>query len=179
MKKKDKLQVLSYTDEPMLVYQITNELELLDSIDTIERYIRSSIEYRGWIVSKKYKHNQTICKALNIDTNDYDRINVEQDHFPIGLFDIVWIVGTKLISQLKDNDYLTTFDIASQVIKEHLDDQHIGSIALTTTHHQMRHEGIQKIKLEDIHGDYKSFLKKYEGFIPEPVQKRINENLKI
>jgi len=126
---------------------------------------------------KKSRHSQTICKALNIDVSDYEGIHIEQDHI-ITLFDIVLIVGTKMLSTLKKNGYLTVFDIASQVIKEHLDENNIiPTIALTTTHHEMRHSGLQTIKLEDINGNYKMFLDKYRGFIPEGVQDRINETL--
>jgi hypothetical protein len=177
MKKKDIFQILAYTDEPMELYKIQKETHLVEAIDTIERYVRSSREYKGWIQSKKYKHNQTVCKALDIDVSEYKSIPIEQDHYPITLWDIVWIVGLYMIDQLEDDEYLTTFDIASQVIREHLDDQHIATVSLTITHHQMRHQDLQKVKKEDIHGDYESFMNKYKEYIPEPVQKRIDYNL--
>lgn len=179
MASKEVWEILTWTDTPMDIFEITNETQLLYMISEIEKVVRRSIEYRGWVTSKKYKHEQTICKAYDIDVTDYKGVRIEQDHFPVSLWDIVWIIGTKMISELDNGTYLTTFDIASQVMREHLDDQHIGSISLLTSFHELRHAGVHKVKVSDIHGDYQSFLDKYEGYIPEAVQDRIRENLII
>ncbi len=172
------IELLTFTDEPMELYSIYNESSLLYRIEDIERAVRSSREYRGWVVWKKHKHNQTICKALNIDTSEYDGIWIEQDHWPITLYDIVLVIGLEMISKLKKDEYLTIFDIASKVIKEHLNENNIiSTISLTTTHHQMRHAGIQPVKLDDINGNYGMFIEKYKQHIPEAVSERIDYNL--
>jgi len=177
MKNKDLIQVLCYTDNPLDLYRITNEYELMDSIEHIERYFRSSREYKGWVQWKKYKHEQTICKALNIDTKDYDLLRIEQDHYPISLWQIVFIIGNKLLSELKEDEYLTTFDIVSEVLKEHLLENNIGSVSLLLSYHELRHEGLFIPELKSINGNYKTFITKYKEYIPEHIMKQINSNL--
>lgn len=172
------MDLLLMEEDPMLIYGIRKDIHLLYFLEDIEKTVRTSRMYRSWVFLKKAKHKQTICKALNIDTEDYEGIHIEQDHFPISLYDICLIIGLKMLSELKKGEYLTILDIASEVLKEHLSkENYIGSISLSTTHHQMRHEGIQPVDIDDINGNYQDFIEKYKQFIPEAVQERINYNL--
>ena len=83
-----------------------------------------------------------------------------------------------MISQLKEDEYLTVFDIASEVMKEHLDEHnYIGTVPLTTTFHELYHAGKQKLKLEYVNGNWEDFLNKYRNYIPTAVQERIDLNL--
>lgn len=171
-------EMLTWVDCPMDLYVISNEDSLLYRVEDIERLVRSSREYKGWVYWKRTKHEQTICKILNIDTADFKEVHIQQHHWPISLFDIVMIIGMKMISDLKEDEYLTVFDIVSEVMKEHLDEHnYIGTVPLTTTYHELYHAGEQKLKLEDINGNYRGFLDKYRNYIPTAVQERIDFNL--
>lgn len=178
-KSKTLMDLLIMEDDPMIIYGIRTETHLLYFLEDIEREIRQSREYRSWVFIKKYKHKQTICKAIGIDVADHEGIHIQQHHWPISLYDIVLIVGIKMISLLKKDEYLTTFDIASQVIKEHLSqDNLIGSVSLLTSYHEMYHSGIQILNKEDINGNYQKFIDKYKEYIPTAVKERIEYNLK-
>ena len=178
MADKDIVEMLSWINTPLDLYSITDETSLLYYIDEIERTFRTSRPYKGWIVWKRNKHEQTICKILNIDTADFKEVHIQQHHWPISLFDIVMIIGMRMISNLKEDEYLTVFDIASEVMKEHLNENNlIGTVPLTITYHELYHAGQQKLKLEDINGNYRGFLDKYRNFIPTAVQERIDFNL--
>lgn len=178
MNSKALIEILSFTDEPMELYKIYNESTLLYRITDIERIVRSSKEYQGWVTWKKNRYSQKICKELNINTEDYDGVYIEQDHFPITIFDIIFIIGNKMLASLTGDQFLTIFDIASIVVQEHLDEHnHIGTVSLTTTFHQLRHNGVHHLKLDSINGDYQHFLDKYRDYIPEAVQDRIDLNL--
>ena len=178
MKKADRLAILAITDDPLDIYSISNEFELLDSIDAIERCIRSSIEYRGWTFWQKIHNKQSTCIALNIDAFDYDNITLEMHHYPFSLFDVCWTIGLKMLSELSEDAIYTTFDIASKVITEHFKDI-IGLVPMTKTYHQMYHEGLYTIDSSKIHGDYKLFIEKYKNFIPEIVLDRYNEKIGV
>lgn len=178
MKNKDMVEMLSWIDTPMDLYSITNEASLLYSIDEIERTFRSSRPYKGWVVWKRNKHKQTVCQILNIDTSDFQEVHIQQHHWPLSLFDIVLIIGTKMISQLAEDEYLTIFDIVSEVMKVHLDEDNIVStVPLTITSHELYHANQQKLKLEYINGNYQLFLDRHKGFIPTLVTERIKYNL--
>lgn len=167
MKRKEILQILSVTDEPMELYKVSNEYELEYMIPDIERIIRQSREYRGYVFWKKSNHKQSICSELKIDSYEYDNITLEMHHHPLNLFQIVYIIGMKMLSELKDEDsYYTTFQIASEVIEEHFEDN-IGIVPLTKTYHQLYHNGLYQIKEESISGDYLNFKEKYKEFIPK------------
>jgi len=178
MADKDIVEILSWINTPLDLYSITDETSLLYYIDEIERTFRSSRPYKGWIVWKRNKHEQTVCKILNIDTDDFKEVHIQQHHWPVSLFDIVMIIGMKMISELKEDEYLTVFDIVSEVMKIHLDEHnYIGTVPLTTTFHELYHAGEQKLKLEYINGNYRGFLDKYRKYIPSAVQERITYNL--
>jgi len=178
MKKADIIAVLSMTDTPMDLYQISNELELLDLIPDIERVIRSSREYKGWTFWQKAHHKQSTCIALNINIDEYSTITLEMHHYPFSLFDVCWTIGLKMLSELSEDAIYTTFDIASKVITEHFKDI-IGLVPMTKTYHQMYHEGLYTIDSSKIHGDYKLFIEKYKNFIPEIVLDRYNEKIGV
>jgi len=171
-------EMLSWTDTPLDLYTIFNEDSLLYRIEDIERLCRKSREYKGWVYWKRTKHTQVVCKQLKINVMDYDGVRIEMDHFPITLYDIVLIVGLKMLSKLKDGDALTVFDIASEVMKEHLyENNFVGTVSLTTTSHQLRHNGIHNLKLQDINGNFNDFIERYHNYIPTAVTERINYNL--
>lgn len=172
-------EMLTWTDTPGDLYTIWNEDSLLYRIEDIERLCRQSREYKGWVYWKKTKHTQVICKKLNINIYDYTGVHIEQDHFPITLYDIVLIIGMKMISELPEDGHLTAFDIASVVMQEHLDEHnYIGTVSLTTTSHQLRHNNAIDLNKEDINGNYEAFLYKYRNHIPTAVQERIDFNLR-
>jgi len=171
-------EMLTWIECPMDLFTIQSEDSLLYRIDDIERLIRASREYKGWVYWKRTKHTQIVCKELDINIMDFEGVHIEQDHFPITLYDIVLVVGLKMLSTLPEDETLTVFDIASVVVQEHLaEENYIGTVSLTTTSHQLRHNGIHSLKLEDINGNYRGFLDKYRNYIPTAVQERIDFNL--
>ena len=140
MKRSDMLDILAITDDPMELYQISNELELDYMIPDIERVIRTSREYKGWVYHMKSKHKLSVCSHLKIDTFEYDSITIEMHHV-IFLYEIVYITGLAMLAELKPNEYYTSFDIASRVIRDHMSNI-IPIVPLLKSLHQMYHEGL-------------------------------------
>ena len=178
MTAKDRFAYLSVTDDPMSLFTISQESHLLEFIDDIERYIRNSREYRNYVVWLKLKHGNTICESLGINVEELEGVRIEQHHHPITLFDITYIIGMKLIDELEKDEYLTMYEIANEVIKEHLVHKTIGTVALTVTYHELYHAGEYKITKKDmIFGDYETFIEKYRKYIPTATMERIQERI--
>jgi hypothetical protein len=156
------------------IVKITEETSLLEMIPYIEKEVRKSKEYITWVMWLRKHHSLNTCDYFE-DINALEAgISLEMHHVPT-LFDVCYIIGMKMIDELPDGNYLTTFQIADQVIREHIDDN-IGVIPLTTTVHEMHHAGLHKITPDKIHGNYKAFFTKYYKYIPEDVKMRIEAN---
>lgn len=179
MTTKDRFAYLSVTDEPMDLFIISQESHLLEFINDIERYVRNSREYRNYVVWLKLRHKNTICESLGINSDELEGVRIEQHHHPITLFDVTYIIGMKLIDGLKKDEYLTMYEIANEVIREHLVHKTIGTVALTTTYHELYHAGEYNITKKDmIFGNYESFIKKYNEYIPQATMERIQKRIK-
>lgn len=144
--------------------QIKSIDDLISEIKKIENMIRNSYEYKSWVKS--------IHENLNIHNCDYfkswsdDDIDTEVHHI-ITLYDIVIIVGTKMISELSGGQYLLTFDIAKQVMLEHLSNR-IPCILVSKTIHQAIHSGLYQPKSDSKSlnmGEYLEFVKEYKEFM--------------
>lgn len=177
MRKKDlTLEILSITDDPMELYQISNESELQYHIQDIERVIRTSREYRGWIFWNKSKNKQSKDVFTEFDTYEYN-LTLEIHHV-IFLYDIVYTTGLKMLSELKDNEFYSTFQIADRVIRDHMEGI-IPIVPMLKSFHELYHEGLKDFNKEDIFGNYEVWLERYKDFISEDKLKEFKDNLKI
>lgn len=143
--------------------------DLLNSMKDIERQIRSSSEYKTFLYYIKEINQIRNCAFFkDIDFVD-KKMTIEFHHHPFTLYDIVLIIGTSMIADLKDDEYLLTFDISKRVIEEHLDDT-IPGIMLSKTIHEMYHNGLYEIPTDSPQmnlGDYTKFVGKYGEFLQE------------
>lgn len=177
MKKKDILAVLSVTDDPMFLFKISNIYELEDLLPDIERTIRTSREYRVTVFWHKSKHSLSVDSIDNLDSYDYDKLTVDMHHYPLTLYDICYLVGSKMLADNPDKEFLT-FDIASEVIREHFNDT-IGIVPLLRSDHEKTHEGLLNLTPDMIHGDYTAFIDKYKDYITEPMMNNIKDKLML
>lgn len=170
------LELLSVSDDPTDLYKI-DSLNALDYfIPDIERVIRSSREYRGFVYWMRSKHKQSKDIATGHDSFDVD-FTIEMHHV-IYLYDIVYVTGAYMLDNLDDGEFLMTYDIASQVMKDHF--QNIIAIApLSKTYHQLLHSGEYDITNGAIHGNYKEWLEKYKDHISDFQMEKFKQNLHI
>lgn len=137
-------------------------------IRKIESMVRNSKEYRGYLAYiKEYISIRNCAFFEDIDFVD-SGLSIEFHHL-ICLYDIVVIVASQMLYELEDGDYLLTFDIAKQVIKEHLEDR-IPGVMLSKTIHEMVHKQLKTIKKDskEVHlGDYLGLIRLYHNFLTE------------
>lgn len=159
---------MTYNDIQMVIHSFDREelpqLMQINSFDSllfhtpyIERLVRSSDYYKIWREYNREHEDATIDMLQHIETKDYKKISLELHHYPHTLFDIVQLVGLKILDNKEKSD---PFEIAKVVLQEHLLGN-IGYVPMLITDHQKHHSDLIELKEEHIKGNYKEFNRKY------------------
>lgn len=149
--------------------KISTPDDLTDNvIKKIESMVRNSKEYRGYL--SFIKEHLSIRNCAFFEQIDFveKKLSIEFHHL-ITLYNLVTIVGCKMLTELKENEYLLTFDIAKAVIEEHINDN-IPGVMLSETVHELVHSGLYQIpsNSKEVHlGNYEKFIRKYSVFLTD------------
>lgn len=140
--------------------------DLLEKVDSIEKYVRHSKEYRFYLKYMKEELKLRSCNFFcNVDFVDND-LSLELHHI-ITLYDLCVLAGRKLLDKLKEGEFLTTFDVAKEVIMMHFNDW-IPVVMLSKTIHEMVHANLYELKphtpMINV-GIYTSFVKAYGKYL--------------
>lgn len=133
-------------------------------IKTVERYVRSAIEYKRLIA---YLHEVLGMKYdmfyNEVSKDLHKRISIEIHHLPFTLYDICNVVLTKF-----ENEDLTIdpFMIAREVLMCHY--QHMVTLVpLSATVHQLYHRGDIFIPIQYLDKGFVSFYQAYKPYMAE------------
>lgn len=143
---------------------ITNSDDVDKNLKKIEATIRSSRLYKDWVYTIRDKYTIVNCDYF-VDKNFNEDVDLEVHHI-IFLSSIVKAVAYTMISNLKENEYLTIYDIIERVLQAHMADM-IPNITLSTTIHQLYHTGQYSLHKDSkaLHlGNYKKLLSQYGEF---------------
>jgi len=157
-KKDVMLELLLLTDEPMELFTISTEDQLVYFINDIERVVRQSREYRAWCYYMKAKQEQSSDVFTGYDSYEYN-LTLEIHHV-IFLYDIVYITGLSMLNKLTDTE-----------------DVIIPIVPMLKSYHEMYHEKLIEFEPKDIFGDYQKWLDKYSDVISEYKMKEFRSNL--
>jgi hypothetical protein len=153
---------------------IMTEKDKIKFIKTVERVVRSSMEYKQYITFLRSEIDMTRCSYFtNITNKDSKRVSIEIHHEPFTLFDIV---QTVLEKWLQEDQKINPLLIAEEVMKLHYQNK-IGLIPLSTTVHDLVHSGKIFIPLQQVYGRYIEFLEEYQQYIPDELQKILQVKL--
>jgi hypothetical protein len=148
-------------------FVILNDKDKIKMIKTLEKIVRSSMEYREYIEYLKDSVNMDKCSFFNNITskNAKHRISIEIHHEPFTLYDLCRIVLEKFIKKF---DYIWPLSIAEEVMKIHYQNK-VGVLPLSVTVHQLVHSGKIFIPLQCVYGDYCTFLEEYKPYISQEL----------
>jgi hypothetical protein len=122
-----------------------------------ESLIRTSHELRSYLHYLRSEMDMTRCKIMkNISHEDS---SVELHHYPFTLYDVVDIVFTNRVSNLRP---ISTLAICKEVVSLHFKGL-IGLVPLGKTVHELAHSGAVFINLKHVFGDYKLFMQTYNA----------------
>lgn len=174
----NKIEVVNIKDIDKVSRNILllSEKEKIKFIKTIERIVRGSQEYRDYIYYLRNEIDMTQCTFFNnVNNKEGRRISIEIHHEPFTLFDITQIVLNKyLVTGLE----LNYFKISEEVMKIHYQGR-VGLVPLSSTVHQLVGEGKLFIPLQNVYGDFISFLEEYDMFIPDDLKDILEVKLKM
>lgn len=153
------------SDKGELDYAVIRGLDdLTDRAYSIESAVRHSPEYRnflGYVKEDLAIRNCDFFKTIDFVEED---LTFEMHHMiPFTLYNVVMMAGGEMLTRLKPNEYLTTLDVASQVIRLHMDDC-LPICMLSKTIHEMVHAGKYDIEpgSKSVHlGDYGKLISLY------------------
>lgn len=162
--------------EVEMQYNIISEKDKVKTVKTIERMVRSSLEYKEYIRYLKDYIDMTKCSFFgNVRMDRYSKIKIEQHHSPFTLYDITMTV---LLKHLDTYGEANLFEVAEEVMKLHYQCK-VGIIPLSTTIHELVHEGTIFIPIQQVRGNWLQFYKEYEPFIPQDMKDKLKAIVKF
>ena len=158
-----------------------NEKTRSKFIKSVEKIIRSSLEYREFISYLRAELGMNFCMFFNnVSRDDIKNIGIEIHHIPFSLFDIVNIVLRKYETEELTIDPLV---IADEVMRLHYEGK-VGLVPLSVTVHELYHRGDLFIPLQYVdkgfilfYQEYKDYMKEYEEMLKRLIVMSRNFNL--
>ena len=141
-------------------YDLNSDKDLKKYLRYIEGEVRHSFEYREFIAYIKDFYGMNQSGFEQIDTTN-NKIKIEIHHYPYSLFDIVSIVYQK---RCYYNESLEPQMVSKEVMMLHYK-LLVGLVALTTTEHQLMHDGKLFYPANKILGRWDVFEKLYQTWI--------------
>jgi hypothetical protein len=145
---------------------LEDEKDFNKFIKRIESIVRTSYEYKRYIKYLKTELNMKTCSFLPmVDLEEIKKVSLEFHHYPFTMYDIVAIIIKNKIMTCERN--ISPFLVANEVMECHYENI-IGLIPLSKTVHDLAHSGNIFISLNQIFGNVKEFIKRYQyGITPE------------
>lgn len=149
-------------------WDLNDSKEFKRYVDTVEKCVRTSLEYKQMINYLKENLHMNQCSFLeNINNTDFSKVKIEIHHDPLSLFDIASIVTRKRIFFAEPLDEELT---AKEIMLCHYNFM-VGLIPLSETVHDLVHKRYLFIPTSKLFGNYKVFIEYYKDFIlPEQME---------
>lgn len=163
------IEPLSYT------VHIFTDKDKTKFVTECEKLIRQSLEYKDYIAFLKQNMDMTSCSFFNNITNENRRFSIHIHHEPFTLFDITLAVTNRFIREKIPLDY---FDVSEEVMKVHYQNM-VGLIPLSTTVHEIVHDGQLFIPLQAVKGNFVKFFSKYEEDISPDTKAILMAKIKM
>lgn len=158
------------------LYDVEDDKSYQKLIKKIERFVRSSLEYREYIDFLKSEINMNQCALFsNLDRTEMSGISLEIHHSPLTLYDITSIVTNK---HIMDNKKINPLRIAEEVMKLHFMGK-VGLIPLSVTVHQLVHNGDVFIPLDKVYGNISGFISEYKEAFTQEQKDLLYQNINM
>lgn len=153
-------------------YDFFDEKDLNKYIADLERFVRSSYEYRAMVQYLRNYMNMNYCAFMPAVTNEFTtKIRIEIHHSPFTLRDICVTIYNK---RSKNRECLNIESVAYEVLYIHYCLM-VGLIPLSETVHELVHSQYIFIPVDKVYGYYKQFVNTYYEYIDPELIDRLNE----
>jgi hypothetical protein len=158
-------KIKSTIDDDVLKFYL-NKNDLSDPdvfenfIKSVEKLVRTDERYKNYISELKSRGFNCDVFQSGINNEIFPNTAIEMHHGPMfTLYDICSIVTDHL---LNDDQKVSTFKIANIVLHEHEMNNIQIVMGLTSTNHQLVHDGKMFVHIDQSIGDVLTFIKKYK-----------------
>ena len=176
-KPNDVFEVLNMEDIPPFAiedYDLFDEKDIKKYFEAIENICRRSFHYQEYTKYLRENTNMNECSFYeNVNNVDTYKIKIHIHHHPFTLYDIVYIVYRKRIS---NNEPLDEELVAKEVMWLHYN-MLVGLIPLSETVHELVHNNYLFIPLDKVYGYFNRFADMYEEYIDEEIRANLIRNL--
>ena len=160
-------------------FDLNDEKSFKKYIQTIERAVRSSFEYKQMVkYLREYMDMNQCAFYKNVSNTDNTRVRIEIHHEPLSLYDICIIVYNKRVAF---NEPLDEEYVAKEVMYHHYNLM-VGLIPLAETVHELVHASYLFVPTTAVLGKYKEFVEMYKPYmLPEQIEtlEHIEEATKV
>ena len=171
------IKVVHY-DNPLVIPRlpvVTTDKQRFKLISTIERLVRLSIDYKDLIKYLRTYIDMNQCEFFENFKAGKRRGMIEIHHAPFDLFTIVDVVMTKME---KEEGYIDELPIVDEVLRMHYQGL-IGLIPLSTTCHELVHDGKLIVPLNCVYGRFVEFTRKYYDELGSERLSMLNDNIAL
>ncbi len=149
-------------------FDLADEKSFKKYIQTLEKTVRSSFEYKALIqYLREYMDMNQCAFYQNVNNADTTKVRIEIHHEPLSLYDICLIVYNKRLAfnEPLDEDY-----VAKEVMYLHYNLM-VGLIPLAETVHQLVHAQYLFVPTTAVLGKYREFVNMYKPYmLPEQLE---------
>lgn len=149
-------------------FDLNDEKSFKKYIQTIERVVRSSFEYKAMIrYLREYMDMNQCAFYKNVNNTDNTKVRIEIHHEPLSLYDICIIVYNKRVAF---NEPLDEEYVAKEVMYHHYNLM-VGLIPLAETVHELVHASYLFVPTTVVLGKYREFVEMYKPYmLPEQIE---------
>lgn len=143
-------------------FDLADEKSFKKYIQTLEKTVRSSFEYKALIqYLREYMDMNQCAFYQNVNNVDTTKVRIEIHHEPLSLYDICLIVYNKRLAfnEPLDEDY-----VAKEVMYLHYNLM-VGLIPLAETVHQLVHAQYLFVPTTAVLGKYREFVNMYKPYM--------------
>ena len=160
-------------------FDLNDEKSFKKYIQTVEKVVRSSFEYKEMIKYLRENMDMNQCAFYkNVNNTDNTKVRIEIHHEPLSLYDICLIVYNKRVAY---NEPLDEEYVAKEVMYHHYNLM-VGLIPLAETVHELVHASYLFVPTTAVLGKYKEFVNAYQPYmLPEQLEtlEHIEEATKV
>lgn len=166
----DKMKKPSIKEIPLEMrdYLIMDMEDVVNRAAKIESFFRNSVEYKNYLSYMKQTIGIHNCPHFGDDIDFVEEKMRIECHHIITLYDLVLMVGAKLLLETED-EYITVFEVLTELVLLHLRDM-VPICMLSLTIHEMHHNGLYEIPKDakSLHlGKYNEFYNEYKDFFSD------------
>lgn len=147
-----------------------NESDYNKFIKSVERMVRSSMEYKLW---KSYLIDVLGMTTCVVTDENLAELSLEVHHHVPSLY----IVVKGIVNEtLESDEEFCSFDIATKVMETHFKN-HVGYVMMISSMHEKYHNGFLDIPIELVKGNYVEFINNYSRYLDAEDLDNINNLL--